>query len=285
METRETYVAVTLYCDASKRAWGGVLLTDSGKIEARDFWRDESRSINYLEAKALLCALDAFKGRIRNSRVDVHTDSMSLLGTWQSEGGKNSSINDVIKAILRCSQEFNFLIDMQYVPSAENPADAPSRQFSDLDCTLTEEAWSRVQRMFGPHTFDLMSHDSNCRSDQLGDRLPHFSPCQAPESAGINVFAQQLPLGGNLYVFPPFVLIGPLLRYIIDQRYHHPFTIIVPDIQPRRFWWAFLQAASIDRFMLGRRGDASILLFPSGATPGWFPRPLQWNLWAFRCVF
>ena len=32
-----------------------------------------------------------------------------------------------------------------------------------------------------------------------------------------------------------------------------PFTIIVPDIQPRRFWWVLLQAPSIDQFLLGKR--------------------------------
>ena len=263
----ERHIAVTFYCDASKRAWGGVLMTDNGRMEARDYWREESGSINFLEAKALLCALDAFS-RIQNSRVDVHTDSRALLGSWQSEGGNNSKINDVINAILRCSQEFNFLIDIQYVPSAGNPGDAPSRRHSDLDCTLSEETWSRVQRMFGPHTFDLMPLDSNCRLDQLGNRRPHFTPCHNTlESSGINVFAHQLPIRENL-----------------DQHYQHPFMIIVPDIQPRRYWWALLQATSVDRFLPGRKGDDLVLFFPSAATPGWFPRPLQWDLWAFRCV-
>ena len=86
------------------------------------------------------------------------------------------------------------------------------------------------------------------------------------------------------YVFPPFVLIGPLLRFFIDKQYQHPFTIIVPDIQPRRYCWALLQATSIDRFLLGRKGDDSVFFFSSAATPGWFPRPLRWDLWAFRCV-
>ena len=87
-----------------------------------------------------MCALDAFKSRIRNSRVDVHTDSRAVLGSWQSEGGSSTEKNDVIKAVLRCSQEFNFSINMQHVPSAENSTDAPSRRQSDLDCTLSEEA-------------------------------------------------------------------------------------------------------------------------------------------------
>ena len=94
----EKHITATLYCDPSKRAWGGVLMTDNGRVEAGDYWREDSGSINFLEAKALLCALDAFKSRIRNSRVDVHTDSRALLGSWRSRGGSNTEINDVIKA-------------------------------------------------------------------------------------------------------------------------------------------------------------------------------------------
>lgn len=71
-------------------------MTGNGRIEARDYWRVEWGSINFLEAKALLCVLDAFKSRIRNSRVDVHTDGRALLGSWQSEGGSNFEINGVI---------------------------------------------------------------------------------------------------------------------------------------------------------------------------------------------
>ena len=113
----ERHITATLYCDASKQAWEGVLMTDNGRVEAGDYWREDSGSINFLEARTLLCALDAFKSRIRNSRVDIHTDSRALLGSWQSGSGSNTEINDVIKAILRCSQEFNFSIDMQYVSS------------------------------------------------------------------------------------------------------------------------------------------------------------------------
>ena len=93
-----------------------------------------------------------------------------------------------------------------------------------LIVALSEDSWSRVLRMFGPHTFDLMALDRNYHRGQFGNRLPHFTPCQTPETSGINVFAQHLPTEGNLYVFPRFVLIGPLLRFFIDSHYRPPFT-------------------------------------------------------------
>ena len=131
---------------------------------------------------------------------------------------------------------------------------------------------------FRPHTFDLMSLDSDCQRNRVGLRLPHFMPCATPESSGINVFTHSLPLDHNIYVFPPFVLIVPLLNYLLEQDFHGAFTIVVSDLKPRRFWWALLRA------LLGRKNDGSILSYPSQGSQCWSLRNLQWDLWAFRCV-
>ena len=141
---------------------------------------------------------------------------------------------------------------------------------------LSLEAWLYLERLFGPQSFDLMSLDSNCQKDNNGNPLLHYTPWATPGSAGVNVFANPLPAGHNIYVFPPFVLLGPLLRYVVDQEFHGTFTLIVPDIRPRPFWWATIQAFSVDRFLLGKKGSSSVLLFPSQHSQEWLPRPLQW---------
>ena len=73
---------------------------------------------------------------------------------------------------------------------------------------LSVGAWLSLER----HSLDLMSFDSNCQKDAYGNPLPHYTPWAISGSAGINVFANPLPAGHNIYVFPPFVLLGPLLR-------------------------------------------------------------------------
>ena len=275
---------VTLYCDASKRAWGGTLLQDGRSLESRDYWIDSSQDINVLETRALLHSLLSFRHHLSSRRVDVHTDSLVLKSALANDGCKNQDINNVLKDIFDCCREFNFSLDVHYVPSRENPADIPSRKVSDIDCMLSERAWEPVERLFGPHTFDLMSLDSNCQRDGEGRCLPHFTPCATPSSCGINVFAQSLPLDHNLYVFPPFVLIAPLLKCMFEQDFHGAFTIIVPDLKPRRFWWALLQSLTVDRLLLGKKGEDGILLFPSQNSRRWYSKELQWDLWAFRCV-
>ena len=252
---------------------------------SRDYWpSDPSTDVNLLESRALLNALVSFKSRLSNSRVDVHIDNKVLKSALDDDGCRNSAINEVVKEIYRYSRDQNFSIQTFYVPSSHTPADEPSRECSDLDCMLSVGAWLSLERLFGPHSFDLMSLDSNCQKDAYGNPLPHYTPWATPGSAGINVFANPLPAGHNIYVFPPFVLLGPLLRYVVDQEFHGAFTLIVPDIRPRPFWWATIQAFSVDRFLLGKKGSGSVLLFPSQRSQEWFTRPLQWDLWAFRCV-
>ena len=173
---------------------------------------DASDDINSLEAKALVRSLLAFRDHVRNSRVDIHTDNRTLKAALDNFGCKNSSVNDSVKEILECSRQLNLAIDVHYVPSRDNMADAPSRACSDLDCMLSEQAWNSVERRLGPHSFDLMALDSNCRRDRSGLMLAHYSPWPTPTSEGVNAFAQLIPLEHNIYVFPPFVLLGPLLR-------------------------------------------------------------------------
>jgi len=153
---------------------------DGHRFESKDYWPDALEDINVLEARALLNSLVAFQDQIRNSRVDIHTDSKVLKCALENDGCKSSAINTVLKSILDCSRACNFSMDVRYIPSRDNPADSLSRQLSDLDCTLSRKAWSQVDCDFGPHTFDLMSLDSNSQKDRFGRPLPYYTPCPLP---------------------------------------------------------------------------------------------------------
>ena len=84
-----------------------------------------------------------------------------------------------------------------------------------------------------------MSLDSNAMKDPMGNSLPHFTPVPSPESAEVNLFAQDLSQHGEImscpYVFPPSVLVGPVLKFL--GNYEKPFTLVVMDTYPRKYWW------------------------------------------------
>ena len=213
--------------------------------------------------------------------MDVFPDSQVLIGSWERQVSACEASSDILKCIFEVSSSKNLDINLSFVPSKKNLADKPSRAMSDLDATLARDVWLRIDHSFGPHTIDLMALPSNVMQDRSGRPLRFFSPTPCIQAAGTNVFAQTVPPYENPYVFPPFVLIGPLLRFLSQQRCS--FTIVVPDLYPRRFWWPIVSRAAHSSFQLGRKGNPSTLLFPSRSSQEtWEARPLPWDLWAFR---
>jgi hypothetical protein len=278
----EKHTVIQIFSDSSDFAWGGVIHPPHGPpFSIHDYWGENDRSspIVVKEAKALLMVLHAGKERIANSRIDVHTDNMAFMHSWRRQGGRNRELNDVLKQLYSTLLSCKAMVSFYYIPSERNPADLPSRVLSDKDCSLTMSAWAELEEQYGPHTIDLMSLDSNARRDSSGHLLRHFTPFPTPMSQGVNIFAQHIAPAENAYVFPPFVLIGPVLKFLRESRC--TFTIVVPKLHPLPFWWPLIYSYAQSSFLLGRKGDAQVLLFPS--TQGSFiAKPLQWDLVAFR---
>ena len=90
--------------------------------------------------------------------MDVHTDSLVLKSALESDGRRNSGVNNIVKDVFDCCREFNFSFDLHYVPSSKNPADFPSRKVSDLGCALQRGLggrWSISLRRPTPSTLCL----------------------------------------------------------------------------------------------------------------------------------
>lgn len=176
---------------------------------------------------------------------------------------------------------------LSHVPSAANIADPASRSLSLADAKLSADIWSQIQTAFGgntDHTVDLMTLPSNVMHDSSGKPLSFFSPHPTPGCLGVNIFSQlphrhPLHVFANPYVFPPICLIPNILRFL--RNITVAFSIVVPDVQPRRFWWPILTNIASASFCFGRKGQTGIVLPPSrrGFNSKW---PLPWDIWALR---
>ena len=127
----------------------------------------------------------------------------------------------------------------------------------------------------------LMALDSNAPMGRNGIPLPHFTPFLSPCSAGVNLFCQDLrsvSQMSNPYVFPPFGLIGPVLKFLYGFKI--PFTAIIPEFNPPLFWWPELMARCPDKLCLGELGDMDVLLTPSRS--GYRPTPCTTSMWTCR---
>ena len=113
-----------------------------------------------------------------------------------------------IKDLFFLTLKLNIHLNVYYVQSDLSDADSPSRFSSDIDCSLSDLTWALVDASFGPHSVDLMAIPSNVKRFRDGEKPKFFSPHPCKESSGVNVFAQNLSMDENYYVFPPFVLIA-----------------------------------------------------------------------------
>ena len=281
----EKHLTVSLCSDASNSGWGGILSLPADKKESHDYWKNDELpcSIAVKEAKALQHTLMVFSNEIQNGRVNALVDNKNLIDGWNKEGSRSISLTNEIKRLFHLCLNLNINLNLTYVPSQQMEADAPSRYTSDIDCRLSDQTWEVVDRAFGPHTIDLMALPSNVRTDRNGQPLRFFSPYPCVGAEAVNVFAQNLPSDENLYVFPPFVLIGPLLNFFKSMEIR--LSIVVPDISPRKFWWPLLNSTCVDYLLIGKKGQSDVLMFPPNKKIGWHSRSLPWDLFVYRLLY
>ena len=160
-----------------------------------------------------------------------------LIQAKEKQGGKSKPLNDALKELFQNSSRPEYFPLFAVRALSSQQADALSRVLSDKDCMLAPEPWKKLENLFGPHTFDLMTLDSNVQIGCSGSPLPHFTAFPTPGSRGVNVFAQNVASQENAYVFPPFILVGPLLRFLGKASFS--FTILVPKLSPLPYWLSF----------------------------------------------
>ena len=97
-------------------------------------------------------------------------DNKNLLDFW-NEGGKSIPLTNEIKDLFFMTLKLNIILNLHYVLSTFNNADAPSRFSSDIDCSLSDSAWSLVETLVGPHSFDMMAIPSNVKKSKNGEKL------------------------------------------------------------------------------------------------------------------
>ena len=283
----EKHVGLSLSTDASGYGWGCVLHLPDGDQEFRDYWDKQQKELNIStkEMLALVNALKALPSSIKDCRLDVDVDSRVLIDVWEGQGSTGSpQLTKATKDLFFELAERNLQLRLSHVKSSHNPADGPSRRLSRLDSKLSDESWGLVEQTFGGtsgHSFDLMALDSNAAIGRSGSLLPHFTPFPSPDSRGVNLFSQNLLETedmSNPYVFPPFGLVGPVLKFLYS--FQIPFTIVVPELCPYPYWWPELMARSSARICLGSESTMGAILVPS--KEGYVPAKCMFPLWACR---
>ena len=128
---------------------------------------------------ALVHATKALPEEIWNCKMDALAGSRVVIGAWEGQGGKTSpQLMRVTKELFLAMSPRNLQLDLQYVESQKNKADAPSRRLSRSDSKLSDDVFVMVDQAFGgstSHPFDLMALDSNAMRVKDGLPFPKLS--------------------------------------------------------------------------------------------------------------
>ena len=155
------HIRVSVATDASATGWGAILLAPR-REEISDYWTEEQCKwgIAAKKATAVDMALMAFKDKLFNARVDAFVDNKAVVEAWNNQGGRSLELNMALKRLFFTTSKLSLSLHISYIPTGQNPADAPSRRLSHSDSKLSDGLWQIVQKEFGGregHTCDLMA--------------------------------------------------------------------------------------------------------------------------------
>ena len=190
----QQHVAFLLSTDASSFAWGAKVDLPSGPLPLRDYWTSTlfRYDICSKEALAVLFALRSVASHLFRRRVDVFVDNMGLVHAWSGLKSKSEELTGVLRELFLFCVDNRVSLNLLWVSTKENPADAPSRVRDRSDSMLSSDVRSRLWSLYGPFSFDLMALPSNVFSSPSGSPLPFFSRDPFPSSRGTNVSSSLL---------------------------------------------------------------------------------------------
>lgn len=235
---------LVLFTDASLTGWGG----SCGSRKAKGYWNEEERlkHINVLELLAIWNCLRAF---VRNDFVNIllRVDNTTAISYINRYGGcRSSNCQQVAKQIWIWCEERNINLQASYINTVDNfIADKLSRDdHKDIDFQLSPEAFKIITtQLLNPK----VDHFATYRSRQCKKYVSWF-----PDIDCIAVDAFTIRWDNDFYAFPPFSMIGRVLKKIFNEKARG--IVVVPNWPTQSLYPLFMKLA-----------DSHIIYFPKGS--------------------
>ena len=194
-------------------------------------------NINALELLALLLALKALLPSLTGHVVLCRLDNTTSVSYINNFGGVHSaSCDSIAKEIWSLCCDNSMYLKAAYIQGLSNAAYERSRHFNDdIEYRLSDEAFrvNVITEMFGVPDIDLFA-------SRLNNQVPRFCSWKPdPDSAFVDAFTLDWSTLGLIYAFPPFRLMGRVLRQALTQRAN---IIIVYPQWPGQHWYPRLKS-------------------------------------------
>ena len=231
-----------LMTDASLEGWGGVLLP----YQVRGTWDSlqQSRSINWLELKAIHLSILHFLPLLEGRWVSLRSDNMSALSCIRKQGSLISpELWSLSRDILELTHRSGIFLVPQHLKGVLNVlADKASRNHPiSTEWSLDETSFQLLCNVLGTPHVDLLATAENAKLSQ------YVSPCPDDQAVAIDAFSCDWNGWDSVYVFPPFQLLPEVVSRLSSFR---GSGFVIAPLWPSATWFSPLLARCPHRLCL-----------------------------------
>jgi len=219
---------IQLTSDSSDFAWGG---TRDG-VSAGGPWTAEEKRwhINVKELLAAFLTLKTFCDKENKVHIRLLLDNVTSVVYVNAQGGRKPLLNDIARKIWLWAIEREIWLTAEHLPGVNNClADTASRKKYSLEgeWMLNKDIFDSINAKFGPFDLDLFATRINSQCEKF------FAWHKDPDAIGIDAMLHEWR-ANNIYGFPPFSIIGKVLRKIKEEELE--VSLILP-LWPSQFWF------------------------------------------------
>jgi len=261
-----------LHSDASLFAWGGVL---NNQCLAHGIWTHAERKhhITFLELLAVLRNVQAYLPRLKSKRCLLYEDNMAVVYIIREKTSRNPVIMACLRELWACLDLNQIDMRVEYVRSAQNPADAPSRLTGAAHWRLRPSIVKTLELRRGAFTVDRFAsaHNAHCHR--------YNSEFADPGSEAVNAMTQDWR-GDHNFIHPPPD--RELLNAVAQKLREQPTraTVVVP-YWTSELWFRELRELSAEMEVVP---DAASQACPEFLRHWELRPPRAWSLVYFHLV-
>ena len=247
-----------IYSDASLEGWGAH--NDSNRTGGRWSEKEAKNHINWLELYACFLGLKSLAEETSNSTIHVHSDNTSAISYIVNQGGNIASLNNLASDIWNWCKEKNVWLVASHIKGVENDlADNRSRIFHDAtEWSLDKKAFSEICHIFGSPDIDLFA-------SRLNNKVANYCSWEPdPHSLHVDAFTVNWAKFDNCYVFPPFNLVGKVIRKLLLDDVKS--LILVCPNWPSQPWYPLLKKFKTGEPGIHFHNRKDLLLLPFDRT-------------------
>ena len=216
-----------LTTDASHIGWGAVFQG----IRTGGHWdsTEAELHINILELKACFLALQALCADRNNCGIKLFMDNTTAVACVNRMGSIKPQLFALVRELFEWAEARKLVLMAAHIPGVENVvADAESRNDNvDTEWMLDPNIFSRLTKIFSVPDMDGFA-------SRLNRQLPVYVAYRPdPHAFAIDVFSFSWT-DTYLYLFPPFSVIGQVLRKLLTDR---ATCLLILPWWTTRPWW------------------------------------------------